>query len=180
MGVAIAFEMAQQLRAQGREPALLILLDQGPFLPERIPEDNAEYLIQVFGKQMSLSLDHLRTLDEDRQIAYVLERGKKARFIFPDLNFANFRFFVSILRSHTQAWQDYQPQPYPGRVVLVRAKKQSEKGDQSPDMGWAEYLTGEFEIYQVPGDHISMVYPPDVKALARRIASILDGLLVKA
>ena len=174
MGVVVAFEMARQLQAQGREVDLLIMLDQGPVLPAKEPEDDAAYLVDVFGKHVPLSLNHLRQLGPDEQLAHVWKEARKVEWIYPDITLPQFSRFVRILRTHTEAWRAYQPQVYSGRITLFRASESSEDGYQEPDMGWGRLTSGEVEVHEVPGDHLSIIHEPHVRVLAERLRGCLD------
>ena len=174
MGVVVAFEMAQQLRARGREVDLLIMLDQGPIVPAEEPEDDAAYLVDVFGKHVPLSLDHLRQLGPDEQLAHVWKEARKAEWLYPDITLPQFGHFVRLLRTHTEAWRAYQPQVYSGRIILFRASESTGDGSQKRDMGWGRLTSGEVEVHEVPGDHISMIHEPHVRVLAERLRGYLD------
>ena len=177
MGVVVAFEMARQLQAQGRKVDLLIMLDQGPVLPAKEPEDDAAYLVDVFGKHVPLSLNHLRQLGPDEQLAHVWKEARKVEWIYPDITLPQFSRFVRILRTHTEAWRAYQPQVYSGRITLFRASESSGDGYQEPDMGWGRLTSGGVEVHEVPGDHISMIHEPHVRVLAERLRGCLDMTL---
>jgi len=177
MGVIIAFEVAQQLVAQGQEVALLAMLDQGPDVPGKEPEDDAEYLIEFFGKRLPLSLDDLRQLDFEEQVAYVMEEAKRIHWLSPDITFPQFRHFVHILKTHAQAWRRYEPKTYPGRITLFRTDNQPAQVSQEPDLGWGRLAAGGVEIHEVPGDHNSMLHDPHVQTLAERLMACLDGAI---
>jgi thioesterase domain-containing protein len=179
MGVAIAYEMAQQLVAQGQEVGLLAMLDQGPFLPAEVPEDQASHLMETFGKHLPLSLDHLRQLGPDEQIAYVWEEARKAEWIYPDVTLPKFRHFVHILRTHTEAWRHYQPRIYPGRITLLRAVDEPRDNVDAADLGWGKLGAGGVEIYEVPGDHLSMIHEPHVQTLAAQLRACLEAVTNK-
>ena len=174
MGVAVAFEIAQQLKAQGQEVALLAMLDQGPTLPAKEPEDDAAYLMNVFGKQLPLSLEHLRELVPDEQIAYVWEEARKVEWIYPEITLPQFRHFIHMLRTHTEAWRRYEPRVYPGQITLFRASEPPEDGPQEPDLGWGRLAARGVEIHEVPGDHLSMIHEPHVHVLTERLRVCLD------
>jgi amino acid adenylation domain-containing protein len=174
MGVIVAFEMARQLEAQGQRVALLAVLDQGPYAPGEEPEDQAAYLVDVFGRHLSLSVDHLRQMDPDQQVAHVFEEAKRVEWILPDVTLPQFHHFVRILKTHTDAWRRYVPQTYPGQVTLFRASEESHEGSQEPGMGWSAWAMGGVEIHEVPGDHLSMMHEPHVQVLAQRLHACLD------
>jgi amino acid adenylation domain-containing protein len=176
MGVAVAFEMAQQLYAAGQRVALLALLDQGPSVPTDEAVDDAAYLMDVFGKHVPLSLVRLRELEPDEQVAYVFEKAREVDWIYPDVTLPQFRHFVRMLRLHTEMWRDYEPQPFPGRVTLFRADEQPEDGPEERDMGWGELAAGGVDIRHVPGDHLTMIHEPHVEILAGKLRACLDEI----
>ena len=63
---------------------------------------------------------------------------------------------------HGQALQAYDPQSYPGRLVLFLA------ATTSPEMqaAWAPLGTSGVEIHVVPGDHTAMLAEPHFAVLA--------------
>ncbi|NLG49316.1 MAG: amino acid adenylation domain-containing protein, partial [Chloroflexi bacterium] len=173
MGVVIALEMAQQLVAQGEQVALLAMLDQGPDIPGPELHDEAEYLQAFFGKQVSLSLDVLRQMTPDDQVAYVLEKLREAKWVSPDITLSQFRHFVYLLKSHAQAWRQYEPKVYPGRITVFRTKHQPPECSQEPDLGWGRLAAGGVDIEQVRGDHNSMLHPPHVRSFAKKLEAYL-------
>ena len=176
MGVIVAFEMARRLQAQGQKVALLALLDQGPTLPAKEPKDDADYLMDVFGKHLPLSLDHLQQLEPGEQVAYVWHEARKANWIYPDITLAQFSHFVHMLRTHTEAWRRYVPRIYPGRITLFRARKQPQEGHPDPDLGWAKLAAGGVDIHKVPGDHLSMIHKRHARTLAKRLTTCIDEI----
>jgi len=174
LGVIIAYEMAQQLAAAGEEVAALIMLDQGPEMPLSPPEDDAEYLVQTFGSRIPLEVEELRGRDFHDQIAYVLEKGKKKRFIMPFVTQKAFTHFITILRTQGNAWRNYTVRPYPGQVTLFRALEQPDGAPAEPDMGWGRVAQGGVKIIETPGDHLTMIHKPLAKDLAERMKTILQ------
>lgn len=176
LGVIIAFEVAQQLYSQGQEVAFLGLLDQGTAIPFDEPEDNAAYLVQTFGNHLSLSLEQLRKLNNDEQIEYVFNLAKQVNWLLPDVELPQFRHFILILRTHTDAWRNYEPKVYPGNITVFCSEEQANKKINQKDLGWSDLTTKEVEIHEVPGDHLSMVHKPHVKKLAKRLKACLDTI----
>ena len=181
LGVIIAYEIARQLTAQGDEVGFVGLLDQGPAMPYAKPEDDAAYLVQVFGEHLALDVEELRRLSPHEQVQRVLEIARQANWIYPDVTFEQFSHFVNLMRTHADAWRAYEAHPFPGRVVLFRAAEQARPVDATPDLGWARLALGGVEIREVPGDHLSMIHDPHVQILAEQIAqSIEQNLSVRA
>lgn len=174
MGVVFVFEMAQQLMASGEKVGLLAILDQGPMPPGVNPAHDAEYLYYVFGKHIPISLDRLRELSPEAQVRYVMEVARQNQWIHPDMTDALFINFVRMLKVHTQAWWNYEPKPYPGRITYFRALEQP--ADIRPGSGieWESLAPGRVEIIEVPGDHLSMMDDPHVRILAEKLRQCLD------
>jgi thioesterase domain-containing protein len=175
LGVVIAYEMARQLQQQGHTVSTLALLDQGPILPFAKPVDDAEYLVNTFGQNISLPIQKLRQMTSDEQIAYVWEKARKARWLFPEVTLDQFQHFVNMLKTHTEAWRNYDVGSYAGQVTLFRAEDPSEHTPSEPDFGWGAYALGGTTIIDVPGDHLSMMHDPHVAALADQLQHCLDA-----
>jgi thioesterase domain-containing protein/acyl carrier protein len=174
MGVVIAFEMAQQLAARGQEVGLLALVDQGPDLPAREPEDHAAFLFDTFGKHLPLTLEQLRTLEPDGQVSHVWMEARKADWLYPQVSLEHFSRFVLILRTHTEAWRRYSPRSYRGSIHFFRAAEQPEKIVKEPCMGWERIAVGGVELHRVPGDHLSVMQEPHVRSLADKLTRCLN------
>src|SRR6202035_2313897 len=84
MGGVVAYEMAQQLRAQGQGVALLALLDgRIPMPDDAFPEQNAE-AISLVERYFGISfgpMESLAELPEDEQLAFMLEEAKSADLV---------------------------------------------------------------------------------------------------
>jgi thioesterase domain-containing protein len=176
LGVIIAYEMARQLQQQGQSVSVLALLDQGPILPFAKPVDDAEQLVNTFGQHISLSVQKLRQMTADEQVAYAWEKARKARWLYPDVTLEQFRHFVKMLRTHTEAWRNYEIGSYAGRVTLFRATERSEHTPHEPDFGWGAYALDGVTIIDVPGDHLGMMHEPYISVLADRLQKCLDEI----
>jgi len=173
MGVVVAFEMALQLQAESERVGMVALLDQGPDCPADEPEDDAAYLVEVFGKHLSLSLEQLRRFNSEDQLVYVWETARKANWVYPEFTLPLFKQFVHVLRVHTNAMRQYVPKTYNGRVTLFRAAEPSDSSPPEADMGWGRLAAGGVDVQIVPGDHLSMLQEPHVEVLSERINACL-------
>ncbi len=176
MGVVIALEIGQQLLARGAAMGLLVAVDQGPVSPDEDPVDDAEYLLSFFGKRMPVSLEYLRTLEGDEQLRYVMDEAKRIEWLFKDVTFAQFKQFVSVLKSHSKAWREYAPQPYAGRVALFRALERETTPGEGRDLGWdrltAGQARGRVNVIDTTGNHNTILHEhvETFAAQARRTA----------
>ncbi|NOX37607.1 MAG: amino acid adenylation domain-containing protein, partial [Calditrichaeota bacterium] len=173
LGVIIAYEMAQQLVAMGQSVAFLGMLDQGPYLPDDEPEDEAEMLVDMFRRYFDLSVDELRAMDSDARFKFVLKKAKKAKILPRFITQAMFKNYIRIIQTQTEAWRRYKHRPYPGKITVVVSDEHANDPDLPLDLGWKELAEDGVEILRVPGDHLSMMTDPHVQQLAEQIRKAL-------
>jgi thioesterase domain-containing protein/acyl carrier protein len=181
MGGTIAFEMAQQLRQQGEEVAVLVLFDS--FHKTAFPrlsfrqENYLTYLLRLgFSAALLAELQELgqRKLQE-ALCHFYLRLGRT-------LPHHLCRAFV--MEANRRAKWAYHPQVYPNRIVLLRAKEpanftkpylptESDWYSRDSQHGWGDLAGGGLEIYDVPGNHYSIFEPPYVSTLAAILKACL-------
>ena len=74
-----------------------------------------------------------------------------------------------IAERHWNAVLGYRPNRYPGRITLFRSRFQSPFLGLGSMMGWDRVAMGGVEVVRVPGGHLSVLQPPNVDVLARRL-----------
>ena len=126
MGGVVAFEMAQQLHAQGQRVALLALLDARIPTPDETfaDEDFEAILLADFIRYFGLSLDpreSLAQLPKDELLARVLEQAKRAGLVPPDVEASQAHPFVELCKADFRATRNYVLHRYPGRITLFKA-----------------------------------------------------------
>src|SRR6185436_5152677 len=67
------------------------------------------------------------------------------------------------------AIRSYRPAPYVGRLVFFKPAEGRPGDTWDSSRGWPHLVTGEFEVYEVPGDHRSMFHEPNVAVLANNM-----------
>ena len=191
-GGVVAWEMAQQLRAQGEAVGLLALFDTyGPGYPRYLPTTTKwqQKLYQV----MEVTRHHwgsLRMLEGRAKLDYFLAKARKAKNRYKRKVRRSFRPVMNKLFAATgralpaalagiqsaidQAYESYTPRPYAGRVILFRALDQPMGIHPDPLLGWGPLIGGELEIIDVPGFHGSMVMEPRVRVLAEKLVPLLN------
>jgi amino acid adenylation domain-containing protein len=187
MGGVVAFEMAQQLYEQSQRVSLLALIDAKIVNPHEWPEDaDGLNLLANFARDLGLSLghltlstDHLRQLDQDARLRYILEQARTDDLVPPDLEFSQIRRLWHVFKTNYNAMRNYLPAVYPGRLTLFRASENAGKNSHDLTDGWGALAAGGVEIHTVPGNHYSIVREPNVRVLAELLktclAEIVDG-----
>jgi thioesterase domain-containing protein/aryl carrier-like protein len=74
---------------------------------------------------------------------------------------------------HAQASRDYIPYPYLGRMIIFRAVEQPPGFSCDSSYGWSEIAAGGIEVYNVPGNHLTIMQSP---VLAKKLQACLDKL----
>jgi thioesterase domain-containing protein/acyl carrier protein len=186
MGGTIALEMAQQLRSQGQQVALLALMDT----------------LNWANITASSRLDVLRILFQ--KVAFhwknflLIDRKDKPRFIRGKLTTLGHRvqiwFSAGLVRKPfrktSQAvdlaalWQTndrallhYMPKPYGGRVIHFRPLEQYAT-DDIPEREWDE-LASRLEKITLPVYPAGMLLEPFVGSLAAKLRDCLDNAITE-
>jgi thioesterase domain-containing protein len=189
-GGPVVFEMAQQLRKQGQEIALLAILDSGApprKKPTNVVDDAA--LLAVMGREIGvpISPDILRRLEPSEQLKYVLEQVRMAKEHpwLHDLDPSFVRRQLQLFRARIGVVESYgrRAQAYPGKIVFFRSSdivpefvEELQRDDvfYDPAWGWDELSTGPVEVHFIPGDHASMFREPNVQVLAEKLGRCFD------
>ena len=163
-GGVIAYEMAQQLVAQGQQVGLLALFDTHiergrKLLPLR----------QRVANLLRLTLPELMERVNGRVKAKLLVLRYGNQYL-PHIY--NREGMVATAKAYT-------PKPYPGRVNLFKAMDVSYVNYQiePPELGWRKFITGELEIHEVPGSHIGILEEPNIQILAEKLRVSMDKAL---
>jgi thioesterase domain-containing protein len=187
MGGVVAYEVAQQLEAQGQRVSLLALMDAAPVnsVEDAAPLDEITLLIN-FARDLGLSVDglelpanELATLDSEELLSYVLQRAIEARIVPEDVQLAHARKLFEVFKTNVRAMQSYRPPPSSTRVTLIKAGEQArETSDET--MGWSAVTAGEIEIHTVPGSHFTIVREPYVSSLAEQLADCINRATLRS
>jgi amino acid adenylation domain-containing protein len=191
-GGAVAYEMAQRLQRRGHQVALLVLIDQ------RHPSSNRKWTFShtaLSGLLRNMprwiadegAQKGLRGLSADLVAKSPMMWKQLQRFFAPaaapihkpDVNevvnlTGRSEEYRGVMATHYQALRAYQPKPYAGRVLLLRAEIQPLLRWQDTEMGWRELATDGVEVCVVPGNHDSIVKEPHVRFLAQELNAALS------
>jgi hypothetical protein len=77
----------------------------------------------------------------------------------------------------------YELRSYPGRAALFILSERDGMsdslfdpalGDIDPQLGWGRVVAGGVEVYEVPGEHVSIFREPNVRSLAEKLTNCLE------
>jgi amino acid adenylation domain-containing protein len=185
-GGVVAFEMARQLRAKGREVPLVALLDS------HVPTGNdllagrsdAELLLPVLrdqagiqqgqqGQQGAEWLDQM-PFEGEHAMERLLAQAREAGVLRADVKSDRIERLLGVYKANLRALAAYRPQTYEGKLALFRSR--SAEAYSSAD-AWAAYTGEPLEIHEVDGDHYTMLTAPHVLDLAQRLAASIGRSL---
>jgi amino acid adenylation domain-containing protein len=177
-GGLVAFEVAQQLHAQGQSVALLALLDtSAPGQPHHAP-----LIVRIAGH-----LPRMARLGPQRALAYFWIRANGVKTM---MKTSAWRFLYQAYLnsgrtvpdglqhppgfSYLPTIKSYLPQVYPGTMVLFRAMERSPGCRSDQFLGWGDLVQGGVETHAVPGSHVQIIEEPHVRVLAEKLKVCLD------
>ena len=180
LGAMVAFEMAQQLREEGCEVALVAL-----FIAPR-----PEHVRRSFVGRMSYNLQELRPLGGRARRAYIAETVRLTARNWKDRQHARLwravapfyhrrgrplpGFLQNVPEANMRAARSYVPRRYAGRLTWFVSGIAPSCSAVDPHRGWAGLAGDEMIVLDVPGDRFSMMREPHVGALAERLAALLQ------
>jgi len=177
-GGVIAFEMAQQLRRQGEKVAVLALFDTyGPNYHDK----------STVSQRLAIHLSNLGKLSSREKLTYFTGRLEFAlRSKIPQHWQQRYFQLVDLFRSpearlvslvgncNLVAVEKYQPAAYQGKITLFRAEVRRAYGFFDPYGGWQGLAVGGIDVYEVPGEHITMLLKAEnAQILAAKLNAVL-------
>ena len=179
----LAFEVACQLRAAGQEVSQLILFDtQAPGHLQRLPwlrrllaeVSHRWQLIRADWTRAKRARHRLATFLENRGTVQKLKRWLGRRVDAPAPVLATpvlspHQYDQWLLRFLEDCAAAYQPQRYPGAMLLFSSSQQPTGRFIDPQMGWGGFVAGGVEVVVIGGDHFNIFREPGVSQMASRI-----------
>jgi thioesterase domain-containing protein len=193
LGGAVAYEVARQLAAEGKEVAFLAVIDTTPGLPagetdEADDADNdddarwlldiADYLERLWGLKLGLSAEALRGLSADEQAQRFLTALQGTPFAPAGAGTEPLSRLLRVFKTNVGAFRRYHPAPYSGPITLFRPEilLEPEAAPADPTLGWGALSPRPVDVERVPGDHISSLAEPRVRTLAERLLDRIDRI----
>jgi hypothetical protein len=187
LGGTIAFEMAQQLQAQGERVDLVAMLDtyNNNLVPRSKPRGlRLLHLLQnlwFHGANFYLVGNNGRwNFVREKWDVELTRVGIRLRSLYHALHVWNSPGIqqtyphLLVKRANDQAAMEYVPRPYSGRVVVIRPKNNFRGFDDS-SLGWSEVVRDGLEIREIPVYPKGMLVEPFVRTLAQELRVCLSG-----
>jgi acyl-CoA synthetase (AMP-forming)/AMP-acid ligase II/thioesterase domain-containing protein/acyl carrier protein len=165
-GGVVAFEMAQQLQAQGQQVSLLALVE--PSRPR----------VQNLGNYVGHATSIFRRFR--RRIGYHARRAAQQPAVRQR---AYLRLKLKVV-ANTWAVVRYAPRPFSGHIDLFLTGETLRSPDH-PRLGWRKLAVGGAQVHEIPGNHAMITRIGDtpieeahLQVLGEKLGICLDGALM--
>jgi amino acid adenylation domain-containing protein len=195
LGGVIAFEMAQQLHAQGRRVALLAVLDEPAPISNGRRKVSPGAIGNVARNFPHWLRDHVWRRSAADVFADVQRRlgsiaKKSMRRIFSPFGVKPYEATVAevmdmeqlpesrrrVMEALYQAVMNYTPRVYPDTITLFRTRAQPLVASYGKDKGWGKLAAQGVEIRFVSGNHRNMYEEPHAHILAEEMRAALKAV----
>jgi len=186
-GGIIAFEMARQLEALGKEVKMLAMFDTYAY---RSPHYDAP-IVKLYKRGRFFIKRVLYTFTFSNGVKYqIKERSTniKRRFVRMWWNFKYgknqtqagiFGYSNKVDVMNEYAEKHYQLKPYDIAIEVFRAENRTFYMDDFEYLGWKPYALKGVNIHPIPGEHNTIFKAPNDKAFAGILQKCLDGAILK-
>ncbi|WP_338864395.1 amino acid adenylation domain-containing protein [Myxococcus stipitatus] len=172
MGGVIAFEMARQLEAAGERVGELCLLDatlEG-FEQPLGPEDDAA-LLGAFAVDLGLSPERVARVES---LSALWGAARDGGVLPEDAPLETLERLHTVFRANLEALHAYRAGPYSGALTLLAGQEGGIRDAATPDWGWARFARGGVRTRHLPGNHYTLLKPPNVEQVGRVVQALLD------
>lgn len=183
LGGMVAFEMAQQLEAQGQSVALLVLVDtvlgEGgkPAPKKRSVKQMAQF---ARGQGLRLHPGELKGFPPEARLGHVVDRLQGGRPMPPRQSLAQAHsqslLYERLRWFHNHAMNQYCPRRCNSRIVLCLSGERPAEEIAVLHREWNR-LAPRVELEIIPGSHGTMIAEPGVKVLAERLRTYFQDAL---
>jgi thioesterase domain-containing protein len=182
-GGFVAFEMARQLKAMGKEIKMLAIFDTYadnsdnfvPFGPRMVRKLKRQFpkfrfIMGSMAKQPYQTLKYQSKFFLNKLIDILAALGLHEKRPWEgDM----LEHSTKINQKHDIASSNYRMTAYDGVIDLFRVKTRLNYLDDRVYLGWKPFAK-DVKIHEIPGDHRTFLMPPNDRELAKILRAILD------
>ena len=183
MGGFIAFEMAKQLHVMGKKIKLLGMMDTYAGNNDRSDPKFIKLSKKLFRQTKKLpflikSFSNYPKETLDYQFSMLKQKvtKKSAQTELPEtIHFTPYE--LEIYNNYKIAQQHYTLSPIDIRISLFKVQKRLYFLEDLKYLGWAGFTKKGINVYEVPGDHRTFLYPPNDEKFAEILQLALDKVI---
>ena len=182
LGGFIAFEVAKQLKAMGKEIKLLGVMDTyagNNGNVETRMEHTLHKIQRQFNKLPFFAKSFVKYPKESLEYQLIISKKRLDKLISPGLvdtkDMLN-EYELEIYKHYDHAHRNYKLKPADLKVTLFRVAKRLYFIDDFIYLGWNKFARQGVDIKEIPGDHKTFLYPPNDKQFAEILQESLNNL----
>ncbi len=179
IGGFIALEVARKLLQNGREVKLLAIFDTDADNCREMepwyvitPKIIKRYFPRFMGGKKSLMDQVLYKFSENK-----IKVNKKIGLKEQAETDAYYAMLDRLTKQYFDALHHHKIEPVNFDIHLFKADFNDHYNTDEVYLGWPKYTTKKVKRYLVPGNHLSMMLPPNVQELGRVVQQVLDEAL---
>ena len=170
-GGLIANELAHAFKKHQISVSKVILLDSThPGIRPPMEDSFAVHINEMFGDLFDINNAKLASFDKAKMIKYIAKKAKKNGAFPTEITDQQAENYIRLTENHLMLELNYRPQPA-DTMVLLRAQDESNNNDQTGTLGWSDV-----PVFNVPGDHKTMIKTPNVATLAQQITDLIGEI----
>ena len=193
-GGLVAYEMGRQLEAFGEKVGLVALFDtepvHGPSLSKtkRLARSltfqarrfwfHSSELLRTPRREFFIYLNRKTRTLKRRFDSRLWELGRSFAMKLTSDRESLPQVLRNVRESCWMAARYYTALPYGGRVTLFRASERSLHCGVDSSEGWLELAAGGVDVYDIPGEHLTIMLEPNVEILARALKVSIAAALM--
>jgi len=176
-GGYVALEIHKQMAAMGKQVEKLIMFDTDAekseykdwyyILPQKVKR-NVPILLSFLKSSILHPLTNFGNEQKNPLPRFL------AKYFFKKETKNFYQLINKIKDKHLHAFRNYKMEPFNGKVYLYKARICVHYVYDTEFLGWKKYALGGVVLYDVPGDHLTMIMPPNVEVFASILSASLD------
>ncbi len=190
-GGAFAFALAEALERDGKEVAMLALMDSPlpSFCDAFDAEDDARFFCDIInfanrcaGADVRIDFQRLSTLPPSERFAAAVEEARQSGMLPAETPIEFVRNLVAVGQANVRVLQSYRPNPLTITVQFFTPETRealAELSGRTPpadvDLGWSRQIGQAVEIHRLPGDHFTMMFGESAARIGRLLTPLLDA-----
>lgn len=173
-GGILAYEMAAQLQAMGKEVSFLAMFDTNYDYPPL--GATARHLLLRDVKNTVLAGTYLiksSIIHPRLTYRYIRNEIEKKSKILRTKSHISF-YEETVNEAYEQAFKAYRGKPLDTKITLLKAKTRVFYVEDPYLYGWKKLALRGIDVHTMKGDHTTFLMPPNEKEFARKLQSLLD------
>jgi myxalamid-type polyketide synthase MxaB len=188
-GGAFAFAMAEALERNGKEVAMLALMDSPlpSFCDDFDVEDDARFFCDIInfanrcaGADVRIDFKKLTKLSPSEQFSAAVDEARRSGMLPTETPEEFVRNLVAVGQANVRVLQSYRPRPLSITAQFFSPDTREALAELSGrippkdvDLGWSRQIGQSVEIHRMPGDHFTMMLGESAALISSLLSSYL-------